>query len=120
MSTAVQNQYLFLKITHRKLENKANDVTVHFTHIFAGSITGAVIFGRLLDNACLLWNEECGIRGRCLHYDRFQMALSTVLYGFAMKTVAIVCFIGTLATYKPQRKVEKGSKMTLQNSDHHL
>ena len=92
-----------------QFELNAKDVTVYFTTLFTGSITGAIIIGRLLDNACLLWNEECGVRGRCLYYDRFEVALSIVLYGFAMKIVAIVCFIGTLATYKPQRNDDKDS-----------
>ena len=74
---------------------------------FTGSIPGAIIFGLLLDNACVLWNEECGVRGRCHYYDRYKVAISTVLYGVAMKVIAIACFSGALLTYKPSSEAKE-------------
>lgn len=32
-------------------------------------IPGPIIYGRIIDNTCLLWNYKCGRRGNCQLYD---------------------------------------------------
>lgn len=32
-------------------------------------IPGPIIFGRIIDSTCLIWNYRCRQRGNCLQYD---------------------------------------------------
>lgn len=34
-----------------------------------GLIPGPIIFGHIVDSACLIWNYSCGRQGNCLLYD---------------------------------------------------
>ena len=77
-------------------------VSFYILFQISGSLPGAIIFGLLLDSSCILWNEECGVRGQCHLYDRVKASVYIVLFGIGMKIVAIACFIVMLVTYKPR------------------
>ncbi|CAH1238380.1 SLCO4C1 [Branchiostoma lanceolatum] len=55
---------------------------------FLGAIPGPIVYGSLIDRACLLWNESCDQRGACLMYDNTN--LST--YFFTV-TFILACWI---------------------------
>lgn len=40
-----------------------------------GSLIGPIIFGRLIDTTCTLWQKKCSVRGNCLNYDHVKMSL---------------------------------------------
>eukprot|EP00058_Branchiostoma_floridae_P006556 XP_002592044.1 hypothetical protein BRAFLDRAFT_79633 [Branchiostoma floridae] len=75
---------------------------------FLGAIPGPIVYGSLIDRACLLWNETCDQKGACLVYDNAN--LST--YFFTV-TFALACWIFLslcLALYSWKRS-EANSKL---------
>lgn len=40
-----------------------------FTSSLFGLIPGPIIFGRIIDSTCLIWNNKCGQQGNCILYD---------------------------------------------------
>ncbi|CDW54665.1 OATP domain containing protein [Trichuris trichiura] len=40
-----------------------------------GTFPSPLVYGTLLDNACLRWNKSCNIRGACVIYDADEMRL---------------------------------------------
>lgn len=41
-----------------------------------GTIPAPMVFGALIDDTCILWNETCDGRGACLVYDNYYMSRS--------------------------------------------
>ncbi|XP_033726691.1 solute carrier organic anion transporter family member 4A1-like [Pecten maximus] len=65
-----------------------------------GFIPGPILFGWLIDLACLIWNTKCGEEGSCFFYDNQKMSnniLAIVLVVKAVTTIltviAYVCYI---------------------------
>lgn len=51
-----------------------------------GSVPGPIIIGAIIDQSCILWNEQCGKRTFCWKYDNF---LLSVLLTVALVTLKI-------------------------------
>lgn len=47
----------------------AQGLTLMMLSLFA-MIPGPIIFGRVIDSTCLVWNYQCGKRGDCQLYDQ--------------------------------------------------
>lgn len=37
---------------------------------FFALMPSPILFGKIMDGSCKIWNEKCGERGNCLLYDR--------------------------------------------------
>ncbi len=44
-----------------------------------GSIPGGLLFGVIIDQACVEWEYNCGIRGNCWIYDNDKLSLYGVV-----------------------------------------
>lgn len=55
-----------------------------FTTSLFGLIPGPIIFGRIIDSTCSIWNNKCGHRGNCILYDpikfRYYVHLSSAFF----------------------------------------
>ncbi|XP_078702733.1 solute carrier organic anion transporter family member 4C1-like isoform X1 [Branchiostoma floridae x Branchiostoma belcheri] len=76
---------------------------------FLGAIPGPILYGSLIDRACLLWNESCDQKGACLVYDNTNLSV----YFFSV-TFSLACWIFLslcLALYS-WRRGEMNGKLT--------
>lgn len=86
------------KIYFRAVEPRDKALSQGFsllvTSLF-GFIPGPIIAGRIIDNACLIWNKKCGRIGNCLLYDpiKFRYYLHTSSAIFVLIAVLIQCVI---------------------------
>ena len=71
-------------------------MTANYSVIFcfrlAGTIPGPIIFGALIDQACILSS------GSCLLYDNRSMAIYMMVTSVSAKLLGVVCFIAALYT----------------------
>ncbi|TRY69950.1 hypothetical protein TCAL_04473 [Tigriopus californicus] len=77
----------------RCIEIRDKSLSVAFNVIFLSLLAmlpGPVVYGFLIDNICILWQEECGEPTNCLLYDSDQLRLVLML------TTAGIMFIGVL------------------------
>lgn len=51
----------------------------------AGSIPGPIAFGWVIDNACLLWQKQCGHQGSCFVYHNETMSRYMLIAGLTFK-----------------------------------
>ncbi len=51
--------------------------TIFIDLSFLGWVPGPMIFGYLVDSACLLWEKTCSGTGECLFYDNNTLRLQT-------------------------------------------
>ncbi|XP_077488076.1 solute carrier organic anion transporter family member 74D-like [Amblyomma americanum] len=53
-----------------------------------------LVYGAILDNSCIVWEEKCGRRGNCWVYDADKLRYSLHLITVIFATIAGVCYIG--------------------------
>ena len=61
-----------------------------FTASLFGSIPGPIIFGRIIDSTCLIWNENDGQQGNCLLYDPVKFRYYVHLTSAFFTLIAVV------------------------------
>ena len=52
-----------------------------------GLLPGPILFGHVVDSYCTLWQDTCGVKGRCFDYDVDKLSNA-------------VCVLGTILTCK--------------------
>ncbi|XP_078038215.1 organic anion transporting polypeptide 26F isoform X5 [Augochlora pura] len=76
-----------------------------------GTIPAPMVFGALIDDTCILWNETCDGRGACLVYDNLYMSRYMLALAFLGKAASLLFFFLAWWTYIPP-----GGRRTGQNS----
>ena len=71
-----------------------NFLSQQFHFRLLGSIPGPILYGRLIDEACILSS------GKCLFYDNYSMSVYLTVVSSIAKLGAVVCFIIALYTSK--------------------
>jgi hypothetical protein len=66
----------------------------------AGSIPGPILFGKVIDLTCWLWQDSCDGQGACLYYDNRRMSYNLLAIGLAYNFVSCVCFLLAMVFYK--------------------
>ncbi|XP_038052230.1 solute carrier organic anion transporter family member 4A1-like [Patiria miniata] len=78
-----------------------------------GTVPGPVIFGAIIDHACLLWEYDCDGSGTCWLYSNANFSRFTLILSGCLKIGSISFFLAALFSYKPPTKtVETGSPAT--------
>lgn len=70
-----------------------------------GTIPAPIIFGRLIDESCILWQQEnCGREGgACLLYDNKNMAKYMLLLALIGKVCSVLFFFFSWFYYIPPK-----------------
>lgn len=76
-----------------------------------GTIPAPMVFGALIDDTCILWNDTCEGRGACLVYDNLYMSRYMLALAFIGKAASLLFFFLAWWTYTPP-----GNKAGGQNS----
>ncbi|KAK7479082.1 hypothetical protein BaRGS_00029674 [Batillaria attramentaria] len=81
-----------------------------------GTVVGPIITGRLLDNTCMVWRENCGGGSlSCWLYDIFLMSLSAYVGVVLTKILSIVFCLLALWTYRPPVVITSEHSRTYKN-----
>ncbi|XP_006873453.1 PREDICTED: solute carrier organic anion transporter family member 4A1 [Chrysochloris asiatica] len=66
-----------------------------------GSIPGPIVFGWVIDKACLLWQDQCGAQGSCFMYQNQTMSKYMLITGLLYKVLGFLFFLTAYCLYKP-------------------
>ena len=67
-----------------------------------GFIPGPIIFGAVIDKACLFWKESCDDEtGACYYYDNANLSNYFLGLSLGCKTIALVFYVLSWMLYKP-------------------
>lgn len=75
-----------------------------------GTIPAPMIFGRLIDETCILWQESCDDQGACLVYDNAFMSKYMLLLALVGKACSILFFFGAWFYYIPPKAMANGDE----------
>uniref|UniRef100_H2Y4Q4 Solute carrier organic anion transporter family member n=1 Tax=Ciona savignyi TaxID=51511 RepID=H2Y4Q4_CIOSA len=65
-----------------------------------GSIPGPILFGRVLDLACVVWSTECGKHGFCQLYKNASLSANMAVLIVVLKFLVTSLFISSWWMYK--------------------
>ncbi|XP_055710573.1 solute carrier organic anion transporter family member 4A1 [Phlebotomus papatasi] len=68
-----------------------------------GTIPAPMIFGSLIDESCILWQESCDKFGACLVYDNLYMSRYMLALAFIGKICSVIFFLGAWWFYIPPK-----------------
>nr|XP_022311407.1 solute carrier organic anion transporter family member 4A1-like isoform X2 [Crassostrea virginica] len=78
-----------------------------------GSIPGPILFGKMIDLTCLLWQRKCDDNeGSCFFYNNRNMSFNLMGIALAGKFLSILFFSLSLVFYKASPKAEKENAQT--------
>ncbi|XP_067666199.1 solute carrier organic anion transporter family member 2A1-like [Haliotis asinina] len=90
LSTMMIMPKIIIKI--RCVTEKQKPLAVAFsscmTSLF-GFLLGPIIYGRVIDSTCLIWDSPCGERGACALYDIIDLRMK--IHGFYVVSRGITC-----------------------------
>lgn len=66
-----------------------------------GSIPAPIIFGKLIDNSCMIWEDECDGQRTCWLYDNGEFARYLLLVLFICRALSLILLNASLIFYKP-------------------
>lgn len=73
-----------------------------------GSIPGPILFGKMIDLTCLLWQKKCDDNdGSCFFYNNKNMSYNLMGIALAGKFLSILFFTLSLIFYKASSKEEE-------------
>ncbi|KAH9487884.1 Solute carrier organic anion transporter member 4A1 [Bulinus truncatus] len=67
-----------------------------------GSIPGPIMFGKMFDLACLVWQKRCDGEGSCFYYDNHNMSINLMILALVFSLIAALTFLIALCFYKVQ------------------
>ena len=79
---------------------------------FSGSIPGPILFGKIIDITCLVWQKNCFGEGACFYYDNKQMSYNLLGVGVAFNVLSCAFFLLALLFYR-----SKPSEVTVNVTD---
>jgi len=82
-----------------------------------GSIPGSVLFGVVIDQACVLLRSSCGEDGACAAYDNKLMNWYLLGLMLSAKVVSALAFLVALRTHKPPPDARPGPPPSVGGSD---
>lgn len=82
---------------------------VVFMSLFA-MLPSPIIYGAIIDNTCLLWQEECGETTNCLLYDTDRLRQALMLTTAGIMTLGVVCDIAVVYYAKDLKIFDEDDK----------
>ena len=71
-----------------------------------GSIPGPLLFGAVVDAACVEWEYNCGVRGNCWIYDNNKLSRNAILLCLPFAVLSAIFLLMALITYPANKRIE--------------
>lgn len=75
-----------------------------------GTIPAPMIFGTLIDDTCILWQESCNDAGACLVYDNHSLSRYMLSLALIAKICSTVFFLGASWSYVPPKRLQNNDE----------
>nr|XP_014286184.2 solute carrier organic anion transporter family member 2A1 [Halyomorpha halys] len=85
-------------------------------------IPGPILFGYIIDSSCLIWEENCGVKGSCTFYDRdsfrhYMNGTAACLTIIGVVLDVIVCYLGkNLSLYEEENEYEDRNSICIKTT----
>lgn len=69
-----------------------------------------MIFGTLIDDTCILWQESCNDAGACLVYDNQSLSRYMLSLALIAKICSTAFFFGAAWSYVPPKQLQNNDE----------
>ena len=78
-------------------------------YIVSGWFAGPLVFGRIIDSACIIWSASCSDKGACALYDNDDFRIKKHSFEIVPKiiTISLHCLVFWNARRKTDWNVDK-------------
>lgn len=73
-------------------------------------IPGPIVYGKIIDTTCIMWNYACGKRGSCALHDLVDLRMKITGMNLFARSVCIVLSVIALLLLKRRNKKPENSK----------
>uniref|UniRef100_A0A9J2Q5B1 Solute carrier organic anion transporter family member n=2 Tax=Ascaris lumbricoides TaxID=6252 RepID=A0A9J2Q5B1_ASCLU len=99
-ASGIPSQQIMLRVV--PFQQRTLGIGVHWTFLrLLGFIPGGILFGMMIDTACLKWKESCGAKQSCLVYDPYRLSWTIMAVAVVCKLVSILATVLGYMTYRP-------------------
>ncbi|XP_031617011.1 solute carrier organic anion transporter family member 4A1 isoform X2 [Contarinia nasturtii] len=81
-----------------------------------GTIPAPMIFGSLIDDSCILWQESCNEAGACLVYDNSSLSRYMLYLALTAKLCSTIFFFGAWMSYIPPKHIQQNDQESNENT----
>eukprot|EP00794_Sanderia_malayensis_P012245 gene12245-13506_t len=112
------NNVPMVNATFRVVPESQSSYAMGFQQVFVrflGFIPGPIVFGKLVDKACILWQvDTCGENRNCLEYNNDEFRYYLAMVGASFKLVSLILLILAYYSYTPP--IHKAPSQTTQDT----
>lgn len=72
-----------------------------------GTTPGPIFLGAIIDSACTVWEDACGVQGTCWVYDKQNMGIRIMAWFMGLKCLGVLFFTIGSFVYKPPPEDDK-------------
>uniref|UniRef100_A0A1I7TMK6 Solute carrier organic anion transporter family member n=1 Tax=Caenorhabditis tropicalis TaxID=1561998 RepID=A0A1I7TMK6_9PELO len=116
-ASGIPTQQIMLRVVPFDQRTLALGINWTFVRLL-GFIPGGILFGVIIDTACLEWGESCGKATSCLVYDPFKLSWTITGLAIVCKLLSILATIIGYMTYRPSDLDNAGSIQTVDSHCH--
>ncbi|KAK6012738.1 hypothetical protein OSTOST_22086 [Ostertagia ostertagi] len=114
-ASGIPTQQIMLRVV--PFDHRTLALGVNWTFLrLLGFIPGGILFGMLIDIACLDWETSCGNRQSCRVYDPLKLSWTITALAIVCKLLSILATILGYMTYRP---TDLDNGLSLRSVDSH-
>ncbi|VDM58604.1 unnamed protein product [Angiostrongylus costaricensis] len=99
-ASGIPTQQIMLRVVPFDQRTLALGINWTFLRLL-GFIPGGILFGMMIDTACLEWEESCGRRQSCLVYNPLTLSSAITALAIVCKLLSILTALFGYMTYRP-------------------
>ncbi|CAI4226084.1 unnamed protein product [Auanema sp. JU1783] len=99
-ASGIPQQQIMLRVVPFDQRTLALGINWTFLRLL-GFIPGGILFGMMIDTACLEWESSCGRQTSCLVYDPVKLSWTITAVAIVCKLLSILATIIGYMTYRP-------------------
>ncbi|CAB3403057.1 unnamed protein product [Caenorhabditis bovis] len=99
-AAGIPTQQIMLRVVPFDQRTLALGINWTFVRLL-GFIPGGILFGVIIDTACLEWGQSCGKSTSCLVYDPFKLSWTITGLAIVCKLLSILATMIGYMTYQP-------------------
>lgn len=107
---------LFFRCVHSEQRSFALGIQWIVVRVL-GTIPAPMIFGSLIDDSCILWQESCNEAGACLLYDNASLSRYMLYLALTAKLCSTIFFFGAWFSYVPPKHIQANGQESNEHTE---
>ena len=95
--------------------NTNGNMHILYVRFISGTTPGPIFLGAIIDSACTVWEDACGVQGSCWVYDKYNMGIRIMVWFMGLKCLGVLFFLIGSIVYRAPPSETKEVDITNEN-----